>query len=42
VRQTCPGFLPSGERDPTAWVNGDLTDATRTLWQAFDATLRLA
>jgi hypothetical protein len=42
VRGACPGFLPSGARDPAAWVGDEITDATRAQWRDFDATLRLA
>ena len=42
VRGMCPGFLPSGARDPTAWNGEEITDATRAQWRSFDQSLRLA
>ena len=40
VRGKCPGFLPDGRRDPTAWAGDEITDATRAQWKEFASTLR--
>ena len=43
---SCPGFLPSGDRDPAAWshlssTSSLLLPATRTAWKTFIATHKL-
>ena len=43
---SCPGFLPSGDRDPAAWSQLSFTSslllpATRTAWKTFIATNKL-
>jgi len=37
----CPGFTATGDRDPAAWVAGELTPATRQAWIDFGARFRL-
>ena len=34
-RGSCPGFFPSGQRDPSAWSGDNITDATKRLWRHF-------
>ena len=42
--RSCPGFLPTGAKDPAAWHSSGtaLLPATRALWQTFIATHALA
>ena len=35
--QRCPGFLPSGARDPAQWAGDRLTRAAKDAWLAFIA-----
>ena len=34
-RGSCPGFLPSGHRDPSAWNGDEITAETKQLWRRF-------
>ena len=34
-RGSCPGFLPTGERDPAAWAGDNITDETKRRWKRF-------
>ena len=38
----CPGFQADGSRDPAAWVNNDITAATKQDWIDFIASQGLS
>ena len=34
-RGSCPGFFPSGQRDPSAWSGDNITEETKRRWKHF-------
>ena len=34
-RGSCPGFFPSGQRDPSAWAGDNITEETKRRWKHF-------